>query len=337
MTAKIKSNSLLQSGHLRQLKEAGFVKISRGALVLCRLRLFDFARTKKRILTRRPLSLLSFVGRIRKTAFMELTLSTSNAVTERGAARVVVRYFTFLGSEIKNSAEGRPFNLFADPIGTAISQPLYIDPPSRAFWSLVTVQRQTEKRRIGIAGSLRPRLLEHDEPLAFAETLVSRDRRSLEFHVEQAQHDQNRTAAMQLLGRMIFLERRSDDLMNMRFVADIDQVMADLAAKPNVCSDTAAQDFAYSTLFTTAFDNSVPLSKWLVSEGISLKAQASKQSRGVCKVVVTPGMHCGLRILAAAHAGYSVSLEDVQGDAGNKQEQIPWIKQQELLSFLSPP
>ncbi len=337
MTATIKSSSLLQSGSSRRLKEAGFVKISRVALLLCRLRLLDFALTQKRVLTRRSLSLLSFVGRSQHATVIELTVNTSSPTTERNSVKVVVRYFTIFGREIENSPANRQFKLFADPIGTVAPQRLYVDPPTRAFWSLVTVQRQTEDRRIGMVGSLRLRPLKQDEPLAFAATLSSRDRRSLEFHVKQAQGDQNRTAAMQLLGRMIFLERRPDDLMNLRFVADIDQVMADLAAKSIVRSGTAAQGFVYPNLLTTSFDNSVPLSKWLASEGISLKAEVSKQNNGISEVVITPGMHWGLRVLAAAHAGYLVYVGDERDDAGSKQEQIPWIKHQELLSFISPP
>ncbi len=337
MTAAIKGESLRHSGHANLLKEAGFSVISRIALLLCRLRLLDIARTHKRILTRRPLSLVSFVGGLQKTTVIELTVNTTNPETERRAATAGVRYFTIFGRQLVTTPEGCQFNLFADPIGTRDPQRLYSDPPAHAFWSVVTIQRQTEERRIGIEGSLRPRPLKQAEPLAFEAALISRDRRSLEYHVQRAQDNRNRSAARQLLSRMIFLARRPDDIRHLRFIADTDHVMADLAVNANVRIGTAAEKFAYSGLLTMPFDNRVPLSKWLASEGISLNAEVSKQGTGVSEVVITPGVHWGLRVLAAAYAGYPVFVEDIRDDAGGGQEKIPWIKHQELLSFISPP
>ena len=333
MTAATKSNNLPLSGQSKILKEAGFVKVSRAALLLCRMRLLDFAKVQKRILTQRPLSLLSLVGKPSQTEVIELTVNTTSPSTERRAAKVVVRYFTIFGREIDGLPERRRFNLFADPVGTAAPQRLYTEVPVRAFWRLVSIHRQTESQRIGMRGSLRPRPLMLDEPLAFAAALESRDRRSLEFHLLQAQGNQGRENAMQLLSWMIFLERRPDDIRSLRFIADIDQVISDLAAKAIVRQGTADQGFVYSNLLTTPFDNSVPLSKWLASEGISLNAEIKKQSNDVSELVITPGEHWGQRIMAAINSGYSVFLEEVQDDS----EQIPWIKHQEILSFLSLP
>ncbi len=327
------SDSSSASGHFGLLKEAGFKKISRAALCLCRLRLLDFARVQKCILTRRPLSLLSCAGKRQGTEVMELTVNTTNCVPERRAVTVVVRYFTFFGREIERSMESRRFSLFADPAGTENPQRLYIDLPTCAFWRLVTLERQTEEQRIGIKGSLRPKPLKQDEPMGFEAALVSRDRRSLEHHLQRAEDSQNRGAAMQLLSRMIFLERRLGDISNLRFIADIDQVMADLAAKATVGSGSSSQRFTYSDLLTTRFDNSVPLSKWLASEGISLNAEINKQNNSVSEVMITPGEHWGQRIIAAINAGYSVFLKETYKDS----EKIPWIKHQELLSILSLP
>ena len=315
------------------LVEAGFSAVPSAALALCRLRILDFARSRKSILPRRAISLLSLAGKHGQTTAVELTVSTVLGQSERRAADINVRYFSLFGREV-GSIGGCRFSLFADPLTGSAAQRFYVDPPLGACWTLVTIQRQADARRIGITGSLRPKAVSGEQPLALDAALASRDRRALAHHLAQARGSNDRATAMKLLSRMIFLERRADDSRAMRFIADIEQTMADLIGR--VTPPAAKQGgYHYDRLFTVSFDNSVPLSKWLASEAISLSAAISGKGQGGV-VLIPAGPNKGLRAMTAVSAGYSVVPDGTQNDMGGECEQIPWIKGEELLSFLTP-
>lgn len=314
----------------KMLVEAGFSAMSRIALVLCRLRFLDFARARKFILPRRAISLLSLAASAGKATFLELTVNTASETYERGAARVTVRYFGFLGREVGT----HKFSFFADTLGVSDPQRVYVNTPAGAFWTLVTIQRNTDKRRIGFTGSLRLSAVS-DEPLLTLETaLLSRDRRALEHHLAQALDNKDRSAATRLLSRLIFLERRASDIKALRFIADIDQVMTDFTKRANSCA-AAPYSYRYSSLFSGAFDNSVPLSKWLASEAISLNRAAGNEGDDTGVIAVPAGPYFGMRILAAVYAGYSVSLEGQNIHDSAESEQIPWVRDEEILSILT--
>ncbi len=318
------------------LSEAGFSAVSRLALAMCRLCSLNFARAGKYILPRRAISLLSLAGKPGKTTMIELTVYTTGKQSERRAVDVMVRYFGFLGHEICGNGGSR-FSLFADPLDDSDAQGLYSNPPVGAFWTLVTIQRQADTRRIGIFGSLCPKPVVSKQPLALDAALVSRDRRALEHHLSQASESNDRKTAMQLLSRMIFLERRADDIRAMRFIADIDQVMTDFAGEANAAGG-ALMEHCFTSLSTAPFDNSVLLSKWLASEAISLRAAVNRQACGDDAVVsVPPGPNRGLRALTAVFAGYLIFSDGEQSDIDAEPEQIPWVKPKELLSILISP
>ena len=322
-----------KAGRLEALVDAGFAVVSRAVLTVCRMRVSDFARGRKWILPHRAISLLSFACNQKGPTIIELTVNTVLGQTERGAVQVMVRYFSFFGREIVDTSGGGRFSLFADPLGTNDSQRLYSNTPANAFWVLVTIQRQTRERRIGIFGSLRPRPLKDAAPLGLDDALNSRGRRSLEYHLACARDARDRKTAMQLLSRMIFLERRPSDIQNLRFVADIEQVMADLAGKASVSARAAPQSYCYDSLLTVSFDNNLPFSKWLASEAISLRTAAGALGEAVTVLAIPPGPHRGLRALTAAYAGYSISVDSEQSNSSVAPEQIPWIRHEELLSF----
>lgn len=314
------------------LAGAGFSAVSRLALAMCRLRVLDFARARKYIIPRRALSLLSLAGKSGKTSVLELTVNTTGAHSERGAVDVVVRSFSFFGREVGDIG-GCRFSLFADPLNVSDAQRLYAEPPVGAFWMLVTIQRQADTRRIGIFGSLRPKPVADGQPLVLEAALASRDRRALEYHLAHASERNDRKTAMRLLSRMIFLERRTDDIRALRFIADIDQILADLAIKAHAHAGVQT-GYRFTSLSTVPFDNSVPLSKWLASEAISLRAEINRQGPGGGTVVSIPsGPNRGMRILTAVFAGYSILPGGEQDGIGAEPDHIPWVKGEELLSI----
>lgn len=325
------------SGPCERLINAGYVPISRLALLLSRTRLVDPARSSRRILPRRPLSLLSFVFSKNPMVGIELAVATTKPKAERAAVIITVRYFSLFGTEITQPREKREFRFFADPIDQTEAQCFFCPPPARARWSMVTVMRQSKERRIGVHGSVKPRVLAKSVTPRLEDALAGRQRYSLKHHLAEAEKNRDRGTAMRLLSRMIFLEQRPDDQRKLRLIADIDQVISDLAGmdKPSFAGQ-AADGGAYPTLFTAAFDNSLPLSKWLASEAISLKREFGIPQKGVA-IIIADGENLALRVLAAGYAGYGVAISANGVGALIEPGDIPWVKKEELLSFLTEP
>lgn len=332
-----------QSGHLKVLRCAGFVAVSRLALMLARLRVIDVAKARPRIMPLRAVSKLSFVwGKSQSTGF-RLAVTTTNSETERAAVKIIVRYFTVFGSEIMQPDENREFDLFADPVSQTEVQCFLCPQPVGACWAVVEMVRQTDERRIGIHGSLRPVAMPTNNPMPLNEALVGRQRFPLEHHLAEAEKIKDRHTAMQVLSRMIFLQRRASDLRQLRLIADIDQVFEDLStrnapviSKQIDVSKKTAEKPPYAKLYTTPFTNSLPLSKWLASEAIGLKRDFGAPSTA-SEIFISDGDNQALRSLTASYAGYAITIEhggeEVRAETGT----LPWVKNEELLSFLTGP
>lgn len=325
---------LHKAEHREKLCAAGYAPISRMVLMLARLRVVDAFRIGKRILPRRPICLVSLVvGRSRPVG-IELTVVTTRPEVERAAVKITVRYFTLLGSEIAQPEEDKEFILFADPLEQTQAQCFLCPPPAGARWCVVKIARQTDERRIGVHGSLRPKIRNMEEVPPLNEALKGRQRHWLAHHLVEAEKARDRQTAMQLLSRMIFLERRASDMRNLRLVSDINQVISDFSEQGKVPVLAKGQnELTYQKLLTTAFDNSLPLSKWLASEAIILKNTIGAPHAETAKVSIPVGENLALRVLAAYQAGFAAVVETSQGQLLDKLGDIPWVKDEELLSF----
>jgi hypothetical protein len=302
--------------------------------MFARLRVVDAFRFGKRILPRRPIRLVSLViGRSRPVG-IELTVATTRPEVERAAVKITVRHFTLFGSEIVLPKEDKEFALFADPMEQVQAQCFLCPPPAGARWRVVEIARQTDEQRIGVHGSLQPKTRNMDQVPSLNEALKGRQRHWLLHHLGEAEKVRDRQTAMQLLSRMIFLEHRASDMRNLRLVSDINQVISDFSEQGKVPVSAKGQnELTYQKLFTTAFDNSLPLSKWLASEAIILKNTIGASHTETVKVSILTGENLALRILAAHQAGYAAVVETSQGKKPSELGDIPWVKHEELLSF----
>lgn len=323
------------TGQWGRLSNAGYAPLGRLALMLSRTRLIDAARSTKRMLPRRPLSLLSFVFSKNPMVGIELAVATTKPEAERAAVVINVRYFTLFGTEIVQPPEKRDFRLFADPTDQTEAQCFVCPPPLRARWSVVTIMRQTGERRIGVHGSMKPRTLRKSVTPRLEDALKGRQRYSLVHHLSEAKTNRDRATAMRVLSRMVFLEHRSADQRELRLIVDIDQIVSDLARRggPNF-ENPSDKGKAYPALFTAVFDNSLPLSKWLASEAISVKREFGAPEQGLA-IYIPAGDDFALRVLAASHAGYAVTMKANGEGAHVDPGDIPWVKKQELLSFFA--
>lgn len=320
--------------HREKLRATGYAPISRVVLMLAGLRVVDAFRFGKRILPRRPISLVSLViGRSRPVG-IELTVATTRPEVERAAVKITVRYFTLFGAEIAQPKEDKEFTLFADPMEQTQAQCFLCPSPVGAHWRVVEIARQTDERRIGVQGSLRPKTRNMDQVPSLDEALKGRQRHWLLHHLREAEKARDRQTAIQLLSRLIFLERRASDMRKLRLVSDINQVITDFSEQGKVpISASERNELTYGKLFTTAFDNSLPLSKWLASEAIILKNTIGAPHAETAKVLIPQGENLALRVLAAYQAGYAAVVETSQGQLPDKLGDISWVKHEELLSF----
>jgi len=337
MAAKIEE-SPRKARHLEELRSAGYVPISRAVLLLARMRVVDVFRFGKRILPRRPVCLLSLVVGKSRSIGIDFTVATTRPEVERAAVQITVRHFTLFGSEIAQPQEDREFALFADPLGQVQAQCFLCPPPTGARWRVVELARQADERRIGVLGSMRPKTRELSPVPPLNEALKGRQRYWLEYYLGEAEKARDRQTATQLLSRMIFLERRATDMRSLRLISDINQVILDFSKQEKVAVSAKMQnELTYQKLLTTAFDNSLPLSKWLLSEAITLKNIFGAPHAEMAKVSIPAGENLALRLLAAYQAGYAPVVETIQGQMPDKPGDIPWVKNEELLSFFDRP
>ncbi len=301
--------------HVRRLIKAGYRILPQFVLMLARTGIVDPFARRKAILPRRPLTILAIRPAAQDRVVYTLRVATGKPYAERSAATLSVTYRTFWGRKIRWSEDAARHAFFADPIDEVTEQPAYFDVPQGAFWVVSTIQRHTDTRRIGVSGSLKPLACAALPQVTWEQALLSRDRLLLESALSKAQATCDRTAARQILARLLFLLQRRADRALLRHISDIDAVFKTVPTGNAVQSDTAG--FTYDALLTTPFKNSMMLSRWLKSEAIALEAATDADT-----ILLTAGPHLGLRLMAARYAEKAVQFDgDTQYDANG----LDWI------------
>lgn len=315
-------NNPLGVRQFNKLLKVGFRPVSRTALVLAHVHLFNPAARVRYVMPNRPLDLISTVPADAGQLFLSLSVNTALPKIERAAASIGIVFYSVFGRKlITETSDIHP--LFADPIDQTVPQNVYLTVPKDAFWIKVTLRRRTRTRRIGFAGSLRPVPVEKDVTVALEEALRSSDRRALEYHLALARQRADREVAKKLLARLIYLYRAPHDIKCLRLIDDTEQTLVALSGAPDEPADQAT--FRYDKPFSTPYSGSMPLSKWLKNEAISLNAMVQDTS-----VEVSAGQYFALCLMAARYAGKKIM---VARNATSPDIDIPWIKIDEILSI----
>lgn len=285
------------------LVDAGFKALSRFAVLLNKCRLTNPLASKGIILPHRRVGRLSKIAGTAPLLRFNMTVTTGHKNPERAAAVLEVRFYSLLGTELPVAQGSASHDLFADPVGSAEPQPAYFYPPKGAVWVVAWLERRTNSRRIGATGSLVPETVKSLPQVSIEAVLHSRDRQLLEDQLQQASERADRTRAISILARMIFLEQRRPDRALQRQIRDIDYVLGQLPARGQA-QNTEGHTFQYQSLLSGSYTPSMQFSRWLDSETAGLKAVCTGD------VVVTQGADAALRLVAALYAGFSVRLAD---------------------------
>lgn len=288
-----------------RLMRNGYTALSRVTLALARTGLVDPFTSAKCILPRRAITVVSALQPAVHTIRIQLSLATAYVNFERGAATVSVRFFTLLGRSVKMPDAKTTHRFFADAIDTVAPQNAYFEVPTGAKWVSVTIERSGARRRIGIFGSLRPKALEDDLNVSFEEALAGRDRKMLEAHLTKCREAQDRLQALQILERLIYLEKTETDQTLHRLISDVHETLAQVPAR--MAGDDADTIYDYNAPLVGAYSPKVPLSKWLKLEVKSLVKEA-----GGRHVHVSGSDAAGLQLLACLYAGLPFTIKDCE-------------------------
>lgn len=291
--------------------------------MLARSRLTDPAAAIPRVLTKRTLACVARLPARQGKLSLSLKVATTRSFMERDAVLVCVDYYTKFWRRCDVRAEHH--YLFADPLDDLEAQRLYLEPPEGAAWCLVSITRQTDTRRIGISGSLRPKPLTRAPLAGLSEVLLSRDKRQLTTHLEHAKARADRAAAIKLLNRLVFLDREGAHVRLLREVTALDEMMRRLGASPNVVPAENNAVYRYHSTFTPPCTQTMSLSKWLTCEVLNIRENIDATA-----VEIVSGPDFLLRLLAAACAGMHVTAAPRAGDG---QDGIAWITNTEIMAL----
>ena len=298
-----------------RLNKFGYRTVSQLTLGLARTWLIDPFVSGKYILPRRPLSVLSLLTGTPSSITLQLSVATTHLNVERAAVDVSVRFFSLFGKACKNAPNEAKHHLFADTIDNVSPQSAYFDVPAGARWALVTIQRNSATRKIGVHGSLRPKVVQEEKNVDIEEALAGRDRLALEHSLQRCQQKEDRRTAMRILERLVYLQRLSSDENSLRHLKDIGQVMCGLPdARPREATVTV---FKYDQPLTGAYSPHVPLSKWL-----ELEVQCLLREAKDAHVTLAGDRSLGPRLLACHVAGLSY---DFDGDWQELSAFHPWV------------
>lgn len=263
-----------KSHRVRRLLNSGYMPLSRLTLLLARTGLVNPFVSAKTILPKRPISVLSRVPARERAACIEIALETGRTKVERDAARLSTSFYSLLGKRLRAPTR-EEFKLFADPSEAVERQRVSYSVPEGAYWAKVTLKRQADTRRIGVFGDLRLQVCD-GAPLGHLDhDLVGRDRDVLLRHLLVAQADNNRANALRILSRLVFLERRTSDLMMHRLLSDIEEVFAGI---DEIKTGGEGTPFLYEGPLSSTFTTKMPLSKWLQLEVPVLQIAAKGKS-----------------------------------------------------------
>lgn len=319
-------DSGLAARRLQKLVDAGYRPVSSLVLALLRLRVLNILGQRKYVLPRRTVSLTSYVNDGIREIFVDFSVVTTHHRTERSAVTLSAEFYSFFGRKIQCGKGYTTYGLFADPLTSIQRQPVYFQVPKGSFWLVLSLRRQTKSRRIGVSGNLRPKQAKGQIDLTLEQALVSRDRRALEHYYDIAYRLKNRETAKKLLSRMIYLQRRGEDIKRLAGLIDVEQLLTVIKLDSGEAASNRLQEpFNYAEVTTKPFQGSMPLSKWLKSEAIGLKDVC-----GSTCVRLAEGSDYGLRLLAARFAGKNIVGFNSEVDLGLD---IPWLKEDEILSF----
>ena len=246
---------------------------------------------------------------------VQLSVATTHLNMERAAAEVSVRFFSLFGKACENELGETKYRLFADPIDNVSTQNAYFDVPNGARWALVTIRRNSTARKIGVHGSLRPKVTHEIPHVDIEEALAGRDRLVLEYHLELCKQKKDRRTAMRVLERLIYLHRRSSDENLLRHLKDIERVISGLPDERPKEGTVAV--FKYDQPLMGVYSKTVPLSKWVELEVQCLLNEAKNAH------VTLAGEQClGPRLLACRVAGLSYEFD---GDWRELSAFHPWV------------
>lgn len=283
----------------------GYTALSRLTLALARTGLVDPFLSAKSILPRRAISVVSILPAAAKKVKLQLSLATARVKLERGGATLTVKFFGLFGRQFNRASIKLSHDLFADTIDTVAAQNVYFEVPNGAKWMLVKVERSGSSRRIGIHGSLRPKAIESDTLGSLEEALASRDRMQLEAHLAAGNAAKDRTIALRILERLIYLEKTEAEETLHRMIADLDSVFMRL---PNrLAGDETQNVFDYTHPLVGEYSPSIPLSKWL-----ALETRALRGAAGQASVHLSGSDYAGAQLLACLYAKLPFTLKDCE-------------------------
>lgn len=311
--------------HLRRLKKAGFRPVSKFRLALARTAVFSPFRGGKNLMPRRLIKQIFWCGDNNKHAAIELSLATARLQAERGAVELSVSFFNLWGRSLPAPGVRNSHMFFADPLDEVLPQTSYFEKPAGARWCCVSIQRRTSTQRIGLVGKPKAVVRKGVSLTKLEEALAGRDRKQLQAHLDEARVRKDRKSACRILERMVFLEKRQEDIRLLRLISDIEETLSAHAGPQQ--AGPGASMFVYDRCLTSPYRETMPLSKWLSSETASMREQA-----GGRLISVVQGPEAALRLLAAS---VSRELIHISIDSFDEISSHDWIFDSDFNAILS--
>lgn len=292
---------------------SGYRQLEKRDFALSRAAAFGLFGHQKIVLRRRPVKRLFMLAKS-GMRYLDISFITDASETARGAVDVTIDYFGPIGGRL---APPLHHQLFADPIGAALPQRLWLDPPKGARFANVSFRRARPGREIALDGRIKLTRSRQAINLGdYGAVLQSRDLSAMALLLPQLEATCDRVRAEKLLVRMRWLSDARPIARKLASLKDGDSIIANgpgfTVPGAQGYPATAGISHIYDQLLTESEHAPLPLAKALRREALSLFALLKADS--VEAIDVAEGADWLARLIVVAALKQSMPALKVQID-----------------------